>query len=476
MSIALNVLRPRPLPCPTGFGWFYSSYFGPRTDRLSRLELVRDRLACYLTRVLRRVKFFYRLDFLLSRFRFIFRSHDSAFLQLVFYSTRINTNAPILARRRIRWSKISNAQRRFILTIRRRRIAKLLNRAFPYRRFSTRRILKTLRNWFFSPRPSFKRRRVSLKNYHQKFSQKRLPSARLRRFIFILPFAGLDKPVHRSVLKFVKLFPIPLILPFLVYPGRKSSSRPVSLLGRMAFPRLLEFLLPFRFQRLLHRRSRHLKATRSFFYHDAVPTVSLFFSRDIRPGKKKLFNTRLADPNCFFLLFGVFYARLFRREPLVFKLIALRGRNAVQKGLRRFKLRFSAMFPSLRSMDFSHQYEYGMESLNARLLLEYVYVRLRLRYRFSQIVSRRFLYRLNSYFYGVYFLAKGRFERRQRAMYRRYFIGMFSPNTHLYNLDVCFRPIVTKHGRGGLRLALNSPRPPVHLYPLEDPDGFPFPD
>ncbi len=466
MSIALNVLRPRPTPSPSTFGWFYSSCFGPRTNQLSRLELARDRLGSYLTRVLRRVRFFYRLDFLLSRFRFIFRSDESVFLQLVFYSTRINTNAPILARRRIRWGKISNAQRRFILTIRRRRILKLLNRALPYRRFSTRRVLKTLRNWFFSPRARFKRRQFSLKNYQHRRKKplKSLPNARLRRFIFILPFAGLDRPVHRSVLKFARLFPIPLILPFLVYPGRKPKPRPVSLLGRMAFPRLLEFLLPFRFQRLLHRRSRRLKPTRSFFYHDPVPVVSLFFSKNVRPGKKRL-NTRLADPNCFFLLFGIFYARLFRREPLVFKLLALRGRNAVRKGLRRFNLRFSAIFPSLRSMEFSHQYEYGMESLNARLLLEYVYVRLRLRYRFSQIVSRRFLYRLNSYFYGVYFLAKGRFERRQRAMYRRYFIGIFSPNTQLYNLDVCFRPIVTKHGRGGLRLALNSPRPPALLYP-----------
>lgn len=470
MSIALNVLRPRLNFSSNAFGWFYFSSFGPRTNQISRLELAQNRLGSYLTRVLRRVKFFYRLDFLLSRFRFTFRSDESVFLQLVFYSTRINTNAPILSKRRLRWGQISNAQRRFISTTRYRRVSKLLSRALPHRRFSTRKALKTLRDWFFYPRLKFRNFKVSKQKF-KKFRRKKpsarrrqtMASVRLRRIFFIIPFAGLDRPAFRSMLKFVKLFPIPAILPFLVYPKRKPHPRSISILGRMAFPRLLEFLLPFRFQRLLHRRSRQLKKTNSFSNFDPVLPVVAFFSRNVKSKNLKRFKTRLADPNTFFLLFGVFYARLFRRQPLIFKLLALRGQSAVLKGLRRFRVRFSSIFPSLRRMDLAYHYEYGMESLNARLLLEYVYVRLRLRYRFSQVVSRRFLYRLNSYFYGVYFLAKGRFERRQRAMYRRYSVGTFSPNTQLYNLDTCFRSIVTKHGRGGLRLALNSPRSPVQL-------------
>jgi hypothetical protein len=469
MSISLNVLRPRPSPSPSAFGWFYFSAFGPRSNQISQLELAQNRLGSYLTRVLRRVKFFYRLDFLLSRFRFTFRSAESVFLQLVFYSTRINTNAPILGKRRLRWGQISNSQRRFISTIRHRRIIKLLERALPYRRFSTRKVLKTLRNWFFYPRLRFKVPKKAKQT--PKGARKRKPlvrrrtmaSIRLRRLFFIVPFAGLDRPVFNSMAKFTKLFPIPVILPLLAYPRRKIRPRSISILGRLAFPKLLEFLVPFRFQRLLHRRSRELNKTTSWSRFDPVLPIVSFFSKKPTPKNLKLFKTRLVDPNTFFLLFGVFYARLFRRQPLVFKLLALRGRNAVLKGLRRFRVRFSSIFPALRQMDFCYHYEYGMESLNSRLLLEYVYVRLRLRYRFSQVVSRRFLYRLNSYFYGVYFLAKGRFERRQRAMYRRYFIGTFSPNTQLYNLDVSFRPIVTKHGRGGLRLALNSPRPPIQL-------------
>lgn len=98
---------------------------------------------------------------------------------------------------------------------------------------------------------------------------------------------------------------------------------------------------------------------------------------------------------------------------------------------------------------------HGLSSLSARVLGQYIRRRLQLRYRMNQVITHQLLGRLRLVLSGLRIVCKGRFERTQRAFYRIYKFGSYTPSSRINILDYhqCF--IVTKHGCGGISILLS---------------------